>query len=233
MFRRFGDDISKARKLTESVGAFAENMHSRVRTDARFAAAGIHIHISRVTPSITIFPPVCGCVILLNEIVFCFGEFIHRFDAKVVFPDNVVSSRPVSCLLCMSPKYTSCRILLLQNYSAFARMTDFCKTRVPSDVREALQPIMSDDEAVKDYGVALGIRMCKDLTEAGVPGEDCVLCFFCVLLYVRVRRSRELGGGREARCWRFPPPFKVKLHVSRCGWSTLTRTLLGVNLCEC
>lgn len=51
-------------------------------------------------------------------------------------------------------------------------MTDFCETRVPSEVREALQPIMSDDEAVKDYGVELGIRMCKALTEAGTPGEQ-------------------------------------------------------------
>lgn len=61
-------------------------------------------------------------------------------------------------------------------------MTEFCKTRVPSEVREALQPIMSDDEAVKDYGVALGIKMCKDLTEAGVPGES-----YCVdMVLVRV-----------------------------------------------
>lgn len=59
----------------------------------------------------------------------------------------------------------------MQNYNAFARMTDFCETRVPSEVREALKPITSDDDAVKDYGVDLGIRMCKALTEAGAPGE--------------------------------------------------------------
>lgn len=52
-------------------------------------------------------------------------------------------------------------------------MTDFCETRVPAEVREALVPIMSDDEAVKDYGVELGIRMCKTLMEAGAPGELC------------------------------------------------------------
>lgn len=59
----------------------------------------------------------------------------------------------------------------VQNYNAFARMTDFCETRVPSEVREALQPITSDDDAVKAYGVDLGIRMCKALMEAGAPGE--------------------------------------------------------------
>lgn len=60
--------------------------------------------------------------------------------------------------------------MMRQNYNAFARMTDFCETRVPAGVREALLPIMSDDEAVKDYGVELGIRMCKTLMEAGAPG---------------------------------------------------------------
>ncbi|CAN0122512.1 unnamed protein product, partial [Laminaria digitata] len=62
-------------------------------------------------------------------------------------------------------------IMAIQNYNAFARMTDFCETRVPAGVREALLPIMSDDEAVKDYGVELGIRMCKTLMEAGAPGQ--------------------------------------------------------------
>lgn len=61
--------------------------------------------------------------------------------------------------------------MLRQNYNAFARMTDFCETRVPTGVREALLPIMSDDEAVKDYGVELGIQMCKTLMEAGAPGQ--------------------------------------------------------------
>lgn len=62
-------------------------------------------------------------------------------------------------------------LLMRQNYNAFARMTDFCETRVPAGVREALLPIMSDDEAVKNYGVELGIRMCKTLMEAGAPGQ--------------------------------------------------------------
>lgn len=41
---------------------------------------------------------------------------------------------------------------------------------MPDAVMEALLPISTDDEAVKDYGVELGIGMCKTLTEGGAPG---------------------------------------------------------------
>ena len=58
-----------------------------------------------------------------------------------------------------------------QNYTAFARMTEFCETRVPATITDALKPICSDDEAVKDYGVDLGIKMCKRLMSEGAPGE--------------------------------------------------------------
>lgn len=50
-------------------------------------------------------------------------------------------------------------------------MTEFCETRVPATITDALKPICSDDEAVKDYGVDLGIKMCKRLMSEGFPGE--------------------------------------------------------------
>ncbi|CAN0144090.1 unnamed protein product [Ascophyllum nodosum] len=61
-------------------------------------------------------------------------------------------------------------IMAIQNYTAFTRMTQFCETRVPPEIREALKPICSDDEAVKNYGVGLGIKMCKRLMDGGAPG---------------------------------------------------------------
>lgn len=73
-------------------------------------------------------------------------------------------------------------ICFSQNYNAFARMTDFCETRVPSEVTEALQPICDDDEAVKNYGVDLGIAMCKMLMDGGAPGK------------LAKRVSRWMGG---------------------------------------
>lgn len=49
-------------------------------------------------------------------------------------------------------------------------MTEFCETRVPDEVLESLKPISTDDAAVKDYGVGLGIEMCKTLIAGGAPG---------------------------------------------------------------
>uniref|UniRef100_M4BR52 MTHFR SAM-binding regulatory domain-containing protein n=1 Tax=Hyaloperonospora arabidopsidis (strain Emoy2) TaxID=559515 RepID=M4BR52_HYAAE len=78
-------------------------------------------------------------------------------------------------------------IMPIQNYGGFERMTSFCKTFVPDDVREALEPIKDNDEAVKDYGVQLGITMSQQLIDAGVPG----LHFYTLNLERSVRRILE------------------------------------------
>ncbi|KAJ0408528.1 hypothetical protein P43SY_006458 [Pythium insidiosum] len=75
-------------------------------------------------------------------------------------------------------------IMPIQNYSGFVRMTSFCNTVVPDEIKAALEPIKDNDEAVKDYGVELGIRMCRELLEAGVPG----LHFYTLNLERSVRR---------------------------------------------
>lgn len=61
-------------------------------------------------------------------------------------------------------------IMPIHTYQSFVRMTDFCKTDVPQHIRDALEPIKGDDEAVKNYGIQLGIEMCKQLLDAGTPG---------------------------------------------------------------
>ncbi|KAJ9475873.1 Methylenetetrahydrofolate reductase 1 [Pseudozyma hubeiensis] len=50
-------------------------------------------------------------------------------------------------------------IMPIQNYSSFRRMTNLCKVKVPQLVLDALEPIKSDDAAVKEYGVSLSIHM--------------------------------------------------------------------------
>lgn len=49
-------------------------------------------------------------------------------------------------------------------------MTGFCKTHVPKDVEEALESIKDNDEAVKNFGIDLGTRMCKRILDSGTPG---------------------------------------------------------------
>ncbi|PWY99146.1 methylenetetrahydrofolate reduct [Testicularia cyperi] len=50
-------------------------------------------------------------------------------------------------------------IMPIQNYQSFRRMTNLCKAKVPQPILDALEPIKSDDAAVKEYGVSLSIHM--------------------------------------------------------------------------
>jgi len=61
-------------------------------------------------------------------------------------------------------------IMPIQNYNGFVRMTSFCKTFVPKEITDALEPIKDDDALVKQYGIDLGVRMCRKLLAAGVKG---------------------------------------------------------------
>ncbi|ETV95252.1 methylenetetrahydrofolate reductase [Aphanomyces invadans] len=60
-------------------------------------------------------------------------------------------------------------IMPIQNYNGFVRMSTMC-SHVPEEILQALEPIKDNDEAVKEYGVQLGIHMCKELLAQGVPG---------------------------------------------------------------
>lgn len=62
-------------------------------------------------------------------------------------------------------------ILPIQNYGGFKRMTGFCKTKVPQAVTDAIELIKDDDAAVKQFGIDLGVDMCKRILASGLsPG---------------------------------------------------------------
>ena len=47
-------------------------------------------------------------------------------------------------------------------------MTKFCKTRVPETLKEKMDSLKDDADAVKAFGVEFGTQMCNDLIEIGV-----------------------------------------------------------------
>lgn len=62
-------------------------------------------------------------------------------------------------------------ILPIQNYAGFKRMTGFCKTNVPEAVSTALEAIKDDNDAVKQFGIDLGIDMCRRILKSKLaPG---------------------------------------------------------------
>lgn len=50
-------------------------------------------------------------------------------------------------------------IMPIQGFATFEKMTTFFKTKVPEEIHAALLPIKDDDEAVKAYGIRLGMEM--------------------------------------------------------------------------
>jgi methylenetetrahydrofolate reductase (NADPH) len=60
-------------------------------------------------------------------------------------------------------------LMPIQTYGGFCRMTSFCKTYIPEEIKKRLEPIQNDDAAVKAYGIELGIKMGKELLEGGAP----------------------------------------------------------------
>jgi methylenetetrahydrofolate reductase (NADPH) len=60
-------------------------------------------------------------------------------------------------------------LMPIQTYGGFCRMTTFCKTFIPEEIKKRLEPIQNDDAAVRAYGIELGIQMGKELLEGGAP----------------------------------------------------------------
>lgn len=60
-------------------------------------------------------------------------------------------------------------LMPIHSHSAFCRCLTLLKS-VPTDVLEGLEPIKHNDEAVKDYGVQLVVRMVRQLSKHGVRG---------------------------------------------------------------
>ena len=61
-------------------------------------------------------------------------------------------------------------VLMCVSFPPLPARRSFCKTAVPQEITDALERVKDDDDAVKQYGIDLGIAMCRRLLEAGTPG---------------------------------------------------------------
>ena len=53
--------------------------------------------------------------------------------------------------------------LPIQNYRSFEKFTSWCKTAIPQEIRLSLKKIKDNDEAVKAYGIELGVKTMQRL----------------------------------------------------------------------
>jgi len=61
-------------------------------------------------------------------------------------------------------------IMCISNYGGFQRMIKFCKTRVPEEIMKTIESLKDNAEAIKAYGIELGVKTCQRLQELGAPG---------------------------------------------------------------
>ncbi|KAJ9121474.1 hypothetical protein QFC22_002090 [Naganishia vaughanmartiniae] len=70
-------------------------------------------------------------------------------------------------------------LMPIQNYASFRRLINLCKCPVPKEIIDDLDPIKSDDAAVKRYGITLATKMIQRLLDADLPNVRGV--HFCTL----------------------------------------------------
>lgn len=63
-------------------------------------------------------------------------------------------------------------IMPIQSYSSFKRMTEYCQIKVPPAVWTKLDPVKSDDEAVKDIGCDIAADMCRQIITASLENPE-------------------------------------------------------------
>jgi methylenetetrahydrofolate reductase (NADPH) len=61
-------------------------------------------------------------------------------------------------------------IMCISNFGGFARMTKFCKSRVPEEMVTTLEAAKDDKEMFREASVALGTKLCQGLQAGGAPG---------------------------------------------------------------
>ncbi|XP_043695549.1 methylenetetrahydrofolate reductase 1-like [Telopea speciosissima] len=59
-------------------------------------------------------------------------------------------------------------ILPINDYKGFLKMTNLCKTKIPTEITTALESIKDNEEAVRAYGIHIGTEMCKKILAHGI-----------------------------------------------------------------
>lgn len=51
-------------------------------------------------------------------------------------------------------------VMCINNYGGFVKMTKFCKTRVPEDLRAKMDAIKDEPDTIKQFGMTFGAELC-------------------------------------------------------------------------
>lgn len=110
---------------------------------------------------------------------FIITQFFYDVDMYLEFVERC---RALGIACPILPGY-----MPIQTYKGFCKFTKWCRTRVPEFVLRDLEDIAENDEAVKAYGIDLGIRTCRALLQAGTRA----LHFYTMNLALSVSKILE------------------------------------------
>ncbi len=63
-------------------------------------------------------------------------------------------------------------ILPIQGYQSLRHLTKLSKLDIPQSIMDAILPIKDDDSSVRNFGVHLAVKMCRDLFNSGVVSTE-------------------------------------------------------------
>lgn len=127
-------------------------------------------------------------------------------------------------------------IMPIMTYGGFKRMTSFCKTAIPADISETLEGIKDNDEAVKAFGIDLGVKMCRRLLEEVTPGihmytlnlEQAAVGILEALGLINKKQVELFASQSELR-----PPFQALGTVGPLRYTRIMRIALGTAIRHC
>jgi methylenetetrahydrofolate reductase (NADPH) len=145
----------------------------------------------------------------LKEKVDAGADFIitQLFFRAEVFLQFVQDCRQVGITVPIIPG-----IMPIQGYASLRHLVQLSKLEVPSEIRDAVEPIKGDDEAIREYGIRQCTELCqKLLEEAGAPG----IHFYTLNREVAVREVLK-----KLRMWnenpaRRPLPWRPSANAKR------------------
>lgn len=123
-------------------------------------------------------------------------------------------------------------IMPIMTYGGFKRMTGFCKTKVPQELNDSLDAIKDDEEAVKQFGIKEGTKMCRRILDSGCVSGLHMYTLNQERSAVAILESLGLLSKKAARPlpWRLPTSIHRKdesvrpIHWSNRPKSYLKRT---------
>ena len=64
-----------------------------------------------------------------------------------------------------------CFSLFIQGYKSLSNMAKLSKLEVPKEILDAIEPIKTNDIAIRQYGIFKAVEICRELLNSGmVPG---------------------------------------------------------------